>query len=116
MASPRSLRTTIFSKIRRCASLKKSRASISSAAWLKASLWSRIAPSTDRSASRLCGSARSTAAVSGMAPSTGGLLSLFQLDDLDLQLRGDVPVELHRHRELAELLERLVQVHLALLD
>ena len=45
--------------MRRCASRKKSRESISSAAWLNASLWIRIAPSTDFSASRLCGSARS---------------------------------------------------------
>src|SRR5690349_9143666 len=32
------------------------------AAMLKASLWTRIAPSTERSASRLCGSVRSAAA------------------------------------------------------
>jgi hypothetical protein len=55
--------------MRRCASRKKSRESISSAAWLNASFWIRIAPSTDFSASRLCGSVRSGAAatVSGMA-------------------------------------------------
>ena len=41
-------------------------ASITSAARLKASLFSRIAPSTERSASRLCGSVRSATARSGI--------------------------------------------------
>src|SRR6476619_6874987 len=59
--------------MRRCASRKKSRESISSAAWLNASLWIRIAPSTDFSASRLCGSVRSAGAVavSGIAGEKG---------------------------------------------
>ena len=42
---------------------------MNSTAWLKASLSSRIAPSTERSASRLCGSGRSTA---GSAMSDSG--------------------------------------------
>src|SRR5688500_6720195 len=71
MASPRSLSATILSKMRRWASRKKSRESISYAAWLNASLGTRIAPSTDFSASRLCGSVRSGAAVSGL----GGMMN-----------------------------------------
>src|SRR5690348_16785982 len=66
MALPRSESATILSEIRRCASLKKSPPSITSAARLNASLWSRIAPSTERSASRLCGSVRSETATSGI--------------------------------------------------
>jgi hypothetical protein len=62
MASPRSESFTILSKIRRWASRKKSVESITSATTLKASLCRRIAPSTDRSASRLCGSVRSATA------------------------------------------------------
>ena len=65
IGSLRSLSATMLLKMRRWASRKKSRASISSAAWLNASLWIRIAPSTDFSASRLWGSVRS-AATSGI--------------------------------------------------
>ena len=45
---------------------------MTSAAWLNASLWIRIAPSTDFSASRLCGSVRSgaAAAISGIGRET----------------------------------------------
>src|SRR6476660_7149688 len=143
MASPRSLSATILLKMRRCASRKKSCASISSAAWLNASLWIRMAPSTDFSASRLCGSVRSGAvavSVSAMGgrdedkakrrerrqPSTPyffrdrdqraatGLRAL--RDDPDAQLRGDVAVDLHRDRRLAERLERLGHRDLALVD
>src|SRR3981189_2487017 len=71
MASPRSTSFTILSKMRRCASRKKSAESITSAARLNASLWRRIAPSTDRSASRLCGSVRSATAVSGISVGRG---------------------------------------------
>src|SRR5262245_49846792 len=66
MALPRSTSLTILSKMRRCASRKKSAESMTSAARLKASLCRRIAPRTERSASRLCGSVRS-ATPSGMS-------------------------------------------------
>ena len=59
--SLRSVSPTIFSKMRRCASRKKSLASMTSAAWLNAWLLMRIAPSTHFSASRLCGRVRSMA-------------------------------------------------------
>src|SRR5207253_8911095 len=52
--------------MRRCASRKKSCESITSAARLNASLCSRMAPRTDRSASRLCGSVRSATATSAI--------------------------------------------------
>ena len=82
MGSLRSLSATMLLKMRRCASRKKSRASMSSAAWLKASLWIRIAPRTDFSASRLCGSVRS-AATSGI----GGIGARIP----DSPSRGDRP-------------------------
>src|SRR5437867_8261713 len=72
IASPRSESLTILSKMRRCASRKKSAESITSAARLKASLWRRIAPRTERSASRLCGSVRSATAVSAIRSGGGG--------------------------------------------
>src|SRR5262245_28626486 len=111
------------SKMRRCASRKKSRASISSAAWLNASLWIRIAPSTDFSASRLWGRMRS-AATSGIGSdraasiprrSIARSLALFG-NDLDLHLRDHFPMDLHGNRELAQRLDGLVQLNLALLD
>ena len=44
---------------------------MTSAARLNASLWSRIAPRTERSASRLCGSVRSATATSGIGHRRG---------------------------------------------
>src|SRR5690606_35754638 len=55
----RSDRPIILSKIRRCASRKKSSALMTSVAWLKAWLLTRTAPRTPFSASRLCGRVRS---------------------------------------------------------
>src|SRR5437879_4103277 len=66
IASPRSASFTILSKMRWCAWRKKSIESITSAARLNASLCSRMAPRTDRSASRLCGSVRSATATSAI--------------------------------------------------
>ena len=62
MALRRSTRSVIRSKMRRCASRKKAFDVTMAIAVLNASLSIRIAPSTDRSASRLCGSVRSGAA------------------------------------------------------
>src|SRR6185295_4970819 len=119
------------SKIRRWASRKKSCESMTSAARLNASLCSRIAPSTERSASRLCGSVRSAVALLDMKdgkrqsvaeevrkkkeegrnlpPSSFFLLpSSFFLPrplalgyDADLDRRGDVAMQLHRHVHVA---------------
>src|SRR3954471_10612879 len=142
IASPRSASLTIRSKIRRCASRKKSAESIISAARLKASLCSRIAPSTERSASRLCGSVRSIATTfirsgAGKAECTKnvGVWALPKLrrefqfrnsrrllllaafgDDLHLHVRRHVAMQLHRHFELTDLLDRLRQVQPALVD
>src|SRR5262245_48557727 len=132
--------------MRRCASRKKSRESISSAAWLNASLWIRIAPSTDFSASRLCGRVRSGAAatVSGMsgemnvtsrrraahaekkgvAASTRRTPSVVRPCGRSDGLRYDFHAELGRHvamnlhgdGRLAERLERVGQRDLALVD
>src|SRR5947209_7662061 len=106
MAAPRSESATILSKMRRWASRKKSRASITSAARLNASLCSRIAPRTDRSASRLCGSVRSATIVSA---------TLFR-HHFHLDGRRDVTVELHRHLHLADLLDRVGELQLAPID
>src|SRR5438552_6121292 len=51
---------------------------MTSAARLKASLWRRIAPSTDRSASRLCGSVRWATAASGIPVGAGPGMSVDQ--------------------------------------
>src|SRR2546426_8914926 len=143
MASPRSASFTILSKIRRCASRKKSWESITSAARLNASLWSRIAPRTDRSASRLCGSVRSatasgirklkkvkrkkakgkrTKALPLLLPSHYCLLTFAFLlltalgHDAHLDVRRDIGVQSDRHVELAEPFDRLRQVQLAAID
>src|SRR5438552_7892429 len=139
MALPRSLSCTIFSKMRRWASRKKSRGFRTSAAELNASLWIRIAPRTERSASRLCGRARSMA-TSGMSrlqasdfrrqaayditrekpeawsqkPAAcllclGRRLRLAFRHHLHRQLNDHFAVQLHRHRVLAELLDGLAQ-------
>src|SRR3954470_15414939 len=130
IASLRSDSLTILSKMRRCASRKKSAESMTSAARLKASLCRRIAPSTERSASRLCGRVRSGAATSGIGggtesvaekrtagatiapaePRTSNDERLFSFcADLDLQRHRDVAVQLERHRVVAELLDRLLR-------
>src|ERR1051325_4718307 len=100
--------------MRRCASRKKSAESITSAARLNASLCSRIAPRTERSASRLCGSVRSaTAASAGMdeGKRTFFLLAFdfFRLSlghHFDLDGRGHVALQADRDGELAEPLDR----------
>src|SRR5947208_1246507 len=131
IASPRSTSLTILSKMRRCASRKKSAESITSAARLKASLCSRIAPSTDRSASRLCGRVRSATAVSGIgvvgreqcsrkekrpekkisgrAITDDERLLAFGAD-FDFQADDDVAMELDRHGVVAQLLDRIVHL------
>src|SRR5580765_1927185 len=89
MASLRSPRAIIFAKMRRCASRKKSFGPTSSTAKLNASLWIRIAPRTERSASRLCGSARSAGAtVSGMA-GKGGMLTRTTSDERRMTNESD---------------------------
>src|SRR6185295_19175218 len=98
--------------MRRWASRKKSPESITSAARLNASLWSRIAPRTDRSASRLCGSVRSDASVSAMNLLRGGSFS----HDVDLDGGRDFAVELERDLERAELLDRLGQLQFPAID
>src|SRR5690348_16212862 len=123
----RSLRPIIFSKMRRCASRKKSPASMTSAAWLKAWLLIRIAPITHFSASRLCGRVRSMGKKTPInlegrrqkreVPHFSLLSSHFSLvnepipllrrHDRHLQVRGDVAVELDGHVVLAERLERV---------
>src|SRR5262249_14949349 len=138
IASPRSASFTILSKMRRCASRKKSWASMTSAARVKASLWSRIAPRTERSASRLCGSGRSVVATSGIHQEKSAectkkfgvwalpklridcnrVLLLFRAfgDDAYLDGGGHVAVQLHRHFELAELLDRLLELQPAFVE
>src|SRR6476620_10776781 len=110
IASPRSTSLTILSKMRRCASRKKSAASMTSAAMLNASLWRRIAPRTERSASRLCGSVRS-ATPSAISGALGALGHHFH-GNRDRHL----PVQLHRDFHLADLLDRLGELQLALVD
>src|SRR6266851_6508894 len=103
--------------MRRCASRKKSPESMTSAARLNASLCRRIAPSTDRSASRLCGRVRSATAVSGMARGSEKFLTFLSAGsfshDADLEVRRDVAMELHRNGVVAELLDRLRELQLA---
>src|SRR5262245_55045457 len=108
MAWPRSESATILSKIRRCASRKKSSASIISAARLNASLCSRIAPSTERSASRLCGSVRSATATSAMLRLRLLGLAFGRHDQLDRG--GDVALQTDRDAELAGPLDRFLQL------
>src|SRR5262245_39532451 len=98
--------------MRRWASQKKSPASMTSAARLNASLCSRIAPSTERSASRLCGSVRSATALSAMS---GLLLRPFR-GHLHLHGRHHVAMKLHGHSEVAELLDWLRQLHFPSID
>src|SRR5438094_70321 len=138
IASPRSTSFTILSKMRRCASRKKSCESITSAARLNASLWSRIAPRTDRSASRLCGSVRSTTAsgirklkkLKGKRQKEKGrrhclYFCLFTFafslltalgHDAHLDVRRDIGVQSDRNVEVAEPFDRLRQVQLAAID
>src|SRR6266436_2834487 len=47
--------------------------------------------------------------------SRGTLLARFLTND-DLQVRSNIPVQLHRNRELANRLQRLVQLNLAPVD
>src|SRR5919198_2934247 len=60
----------------------------------------RTAPSTARSASRLCG---------GILDGRSKALSLFP-NDVDLELCGHLVVETDRHRRLPERLDRLVEL------
>src|SRR5262245_30025423 len=120
--------------MRRCASRKKSPESITSAARLKASLWRRIAPRTERSASRLCGSVRS-ATPSGMRcsaepsgpPTKASLKARTTFRQLPLRLGAfrdhlhghryrDFAMQLHRHLQLAHLLDWFGELQLALVD
>src|SRR5262245_11510499 len=127
--------------MRRCASRKNAFESIIAAAMLKVSLSIRIAPSTDRSASRLCGSVRCCAvavAVSGamlrkqnytLAKRNAGPFSdpawkffssvvrpLGFLDDRDLQLRRHVAMQFHRNVRFTERTDRVRQQDLAAID
>src|SRR3954467_8439218 len=138
MASLRSASLTILSKMRRCASRKKSFESMTSAAMLKASLCRRIAPRTERSASRLCGSVRSATAVGGIRggdddgrsgsgalakppipvsrlriPNPESLLLGAFGDDAHLQIDRDLAVQLHRHVVLANPFDRFGELQLA---
>src|SRR5436190_6833318 len=79
---------------------------------LNASLWSRIAPRTDRSASRLCGSVRSDASVSGMELLCRGAFR----DDFHFHRRDHIAVKLERDVERAELLDRLCQLQFPAID
>src|SRR5829696_8093463 len=90
----------------------------------------RMAPSTDFSASRLCGSVRAGAASSakglwkkkGRPAKVRGARSVterrlfFLGDDADFDLRGDVAMNLHRHGHLAKCFDRFGKRNLALVD
>src|SRR2546428_1180571 len=132
IASPRSTSFTILSKMRRCASRKKSFESVTSAARLNASWWSRIATRTDRSASRLCGSVHSATASGilkigrvktkkappssfGLLPFAFLLLSAFS-DDAHLDMRRAIGVQSDRNVEVAKPFDRLRQVQLTAID
>src|ERR1700680_3753064 len=115
MASPRSASLTILSKMRRCASRKKSCESITSAARLNASLWSRMAPRTDRSASRLWGSVRSATASAMKEPRVLRFPGALR-DPPHLPGAGDLAVQLDRDVDVADLLDRFGQLQLATLD
>src|SRR5215467_5732619 len=138
IASLRSESFTMRSKIRRCASRKKSPESMTSAARLNASLWSRMAPRTERSASRLCGSVRSEIVVSGIAGRTQVTTDNSQVTSRNLQssvatcellltfsafgnhpnldVRDDLAAQPERHVVLAQLLDRFGELQLASID
>ena len=101
----------------RCASRKKSRESISSAAALNASLCMRMAPRTDFSASRLCGSARSgLATASAMLRRGVYTRRSAHFGHRDLDLRGHVAMNLDRHHDFAELFQRFRELDATLVD